>query len=293
MVSKILIDRKLCTGCETCVEICPRDCFEIDADMKAVFHLKRCHDCGHCVSYCPEAAIQHRDFPMEDYELISKYFDDSIKNGNQMYYFLKSIRSTRKFLKKPIEEEILAKLIDITRYSPTGHHSQNVELTVVSNPETIQALKDESANTIISFLKKIDNPLFVFFAKLFGKGHLIRKAKGTRHRFERHLNGFKEGKDYLFHGASAIVVFHSKKDGYVPEDNCTLAASYFSVLANSFGLGVCYIGYLTYYAKYNSKLLDILKIPKENQIFQVLVVGYPKYKLNTFVSRKPSKIQLL
>jgi NAD-dependent dihydropyrimidine dehydrogenase PreA subunit/nitroreductase len=287
---RIIINRDLCTGCEICVEICPRDCFELDKDDKSVFHLKRCHDCGHCISYCPEAAIQHRDYPKEDYELISKYSDGSMKNGEQMYYFLKSIRSTRKFLKKPVEDEILAQLADITRYSPTGHHSQNVELTMVSKPETIQELKDLSAETIVSFLKKIDNPFFVFFAKLFGKGHLIRKAKGTRHRFERHLSGFKEGKDYLFHGAPVIAVFHSRKDGYVPEDNCTLAASYLSVLANSYGLGVCYIGYLTYYAKYNPKIMDKLKIPKENQIYQVMILGYPKHKLNTFVSRKPSKM---
>ncbi|NHJ48401.1 MAG: 4Fe-4S dicluster domain-containing protein [Asgard group archaeon] len=290
MDKKIIINRDLCTGCKTCIEICPRDCFELDVEKKSVFHLKRCHDCGHCISYCPEAAIQHRDLPIEDYELISKYADNSIKNGEQMYYFLKSIRSTRKFLKKPVEDEILAKLADITRYSPTGHHSQNVELTLVSKPETIQELKDESAKSIISILKKIDNPFFVFAAKLIGKGSLIRKAKGTRHRFVRHLDGFKEGNDYLFHGAPAIAVFHSNKNGYVPEDNCTLAASYLSVLANSYGLGVCYIGYLTYYSRYNSKIRDILKIPKENKIYQVLIFGYPKYKLKTFVSRKPSKI---
>ena len=211
MNNKIIINRDLCTGCRTCYELCPRDCFEIDADKKSIFVSTRCHDCGHCISACPESAINHRDLPLDDYQLIRDYFDSSLKNSEQMYYSLKSIRSTRKFLKKPIEKEVLSKLIDITRYSPTGHHSQNVELTVISNPKIIQNLKDESAKTIVSFLKKIDNPFFAFFAKLIGKGNLIHRARGTRPRFVRMLKGFQEGKDYLFHGAPTVMVFHSKK----------------------------------------------------------------------------------
>ncbi|NHK31922.1 MAG: 4Fe-4S dicluster domain-containing protein [Asgard group archaeon] len=290
MSTKIIINRDLCTGCKTCFELCPRDCFEFDSENKSVFVSDRCHDCGHCISACPDRAIQHRDFPPEDYQLIGDFFDSSSKNGEQMYYSLKSIRSTRKFLKKPIEKEILTKLIDVTRFSPTGHNTQNVELTVISDLKIIQSLKDESAKTIISILKKIDSSIFVFFARLIGKGNLIRKAGGTRPRFVRMLKGFQEGKDYLFHGAPTIVVFHTKKKAYVPEDNCTLAACYLSVLANNYGLGVSFIGYLTYYAKYNSKILDILEIPKENKIHQVVIVGYPKHKFRTFVSRKPSKV---
>ncbi|NHJ41063.1 MAG: 4Fe-4S dicluster domain-containing protein [Asgard group archaeon] len=289
MDSKIIINRDLCTGCEICLEICPRDCFKIDDEEKSVFDSARCHDCGHCISVCPDRAISHRDLPLDDYLLINDYFDPSFKNGNQMYYFLKSIRSTRKFLNKPIEKEVLSKLIDITRYSPTGHNTQNVEVTVINDQEVIQNLKNESAKTIISILKKIDNPIFVFLAKLIGKGNLIRKAKGTKPRLIRMLKGFQEGRDYLFHGAPTVVVFHSNKKSYVPEDNCTLSACYMSILANSFGLGICFIGYLTYYAKYNSKILDILEIPKENKIYQVVIVGYPKFKFQTFVSRKTSK----
>jgi NAD-dependent dihydropyrimidine dehydrogenase PreA subunit/nitroreductase len=288
--TKIIINRDLCTGCKTCFELCPRDCFEFDSENKSVFVSERCHDCGHCISACPERAIHHRDLPPGDYQLIGDYFDPSLVNGEQNYHFLKSIRSTRKFLKKPIEKEILAKLVDVTRFSPTGHNSQNVELTVVSNPKIIQLLKDESANAIVSILKKIDNPIFRFFARLVGKGNLIRKAQGTRPRFVRMLKGFQEGNDYLFHGAPTVIVFHTKKKAYVPEDNCTLAACYLSVLANNYGLGVCIIGYLTNYSKYNKKILDILEIPKENTIHQVLIVGYPKHKFQTFVSRKPSKI---
>ncbi|MCK5184362.1 MAG: nitroreductase, partial [Candidatus Heimdallarchaeota archaeon] len=57
-----------------------------------------------------------------------------------------------------------------------------------------------------------------------------------------------------------------------------------------YGLGTCFVGYLTYYAKYNSKIRDILKIPKDNQIYQVLIVGYPSHEFQTYVSRAEPKI---
>ncbi len=293
MVDRIVVSRDDCSGCETCIDLCPRDCFHLDPKNIAVYTSTRCRDCYHCIASCPEAAISHRDLPVEDFQLIADSLNLDYKDGDQTYHFLKSIRSTRNFLEKPIELEIMEKLIDVTRYSPTGHHSQNVELTLVSEPKTIQLLKDVSAETIISFLKKIDSPFFRFFAHLVGKGKTIRKAQKTRHRFVRMLEGFQEGTDYLFHGAPAVVVFHSNKNGTTPGDNCNIAATYLSILANNYGLGTCFVGYLTYYAKYNPKIRDILKIPKDNQIYQVLIVGYPKHEFRTIVSRDKPKINLI
>ncbi|MBK5113266.1 MAG: nitroreductase family protein [Candidatus Heimdallarchaeota archaeon] len=290
MVEKIIINRDICSGCESCIEICPRDCFHLDPKNISVFTSTRCRDCYHCIAICPDAAISHRDIPAEDFPLIADSLHPDYKDPDQSYHFLKSIRSTRKFLDKPIEKEILEKLVDVTRYAPTGHHSQNVEMTLVSDSKTIQELKDVCAETIVSFLKKIDNPFFRFFALLVGKGKTIKKAQKTRHRFVRMYNGFQEGTDYLFHGAPAVFVFHSKKDGTTPEDNCNIAATYLSVLANSYDLGTCFVGYLTYYAKYNPKIRDMLRIPKNNQIYQVLIVGYPAHEFRRFVSRAQPKI---
>ncbi|NHJ32705.1 MAG: hypothetical protein FK732_07575, partial [Asgard group archaeon] len=274
-------------------DICPRDCFHLDPKNKAVYTSTRCRDCYHCIAVCPEGAISHRDIPVKGFPLISDSLNSDFKDGEQTYHFLKSIRSTRSFLEKPIDLELMESLVDITRYAPTGHHSQNVEITLVSEPKTIQKLKDLSAETIISILKKIDNPFYRFLAYLIGKGKRIRKAQKTRHRFTRMLEGFQEGTDYLFHDAPAVFVFHARKDSTTPEDNCTIAATYLSVLANSHGLGSCFIGYLTNYAKLNSEIREVLKIPNGNQIYQVLIVGYPKHDFRTYVSRDKPKINLI
>ena len=51
------IDSDMCTGCESCVNICPMDSLTIDMDEKAVRNPARCIGCGLCVSACPEESI--------------------------------------------------------------------------------------------------------------------------------------------------------------------------------------------------------------------------------------------
>jgi nitroreductase/NAD-dependent dihydropyrimidine dehydrogenase PreA subunit len=287
-MDQIIVDENLCTGCESCVEVCPRDSLGLNKEGFIVMVNERCHSCGHCISVCPENALSHKDFPFEEYELINDHLDSSLQNGIQLVNLLKSIRSTRKYLEKPIEKPILQNLIDVTRYAPTGHHTQSVQITAISDPVILQQLKTESEIVARDFIKKSDSKLFGFLAKLTGKGESYKKLIGTRSRFVRQVAGFEKGIDYLFHGAPTVVVFHANKKSYVPEDNCNQAAAYYRVAAEGYGLGTSYIGYLVYYAKYNPKIREILEIPKENEIYLVLIVGYPKHKFRRFVARNPS-----
>ncbi len=290
MTDNILVDHDLCSGCRTCIEVCPRDCFSLSEDKKSVFTPAYCHNCCHCISTCPENAISHRDYPSSNFLPIKDFLDPKFLDGEQMYYLLKSIRSTRKYLKKPIEQEKINKLVDIVRYSPTGHHSQNVEVLVVTDPVLFQQLKDESERTIKSFYKKIANPLLVFFAKIFGKGAAIKKLRETKPRFDRMLKGFETGEENLFHGAPLMMIFHANKNSITPLDNCTIAATNVRLLSHTFGLGSCFIGYVAQFGKYNTRFLEILKIPKNNKIYQTLVIGYPKHKFRTFIARKELQV---
>jgi nitroreductase/NAD-dependent dihydropyrimidine dehydrogenase PreA subunit len=293
MNSLIAIDEERCIGCKSCIAVCPRDCFELNEYKKATIVNQLCHSCGHCISICPEDALQHTTFPQEQYALIDEYLSSDLFSHEQLYYFLKSIRSTRKFKDKTVPKEILEQLVDVTRYAPTGHHAQNVELVMVTNPITIEQLKNLSAVTIEGFLKKIDNKFNQFIARLAGKGAKIKKALAARSRFTRMLAGFKEGRDYLFHGAPAIAVFHAKQGGIVASDNCNQAAAYLRILAHSYGLGSCFIGYLVHFARENSKILELLQIPPENEIIQVVILGYPEYPFRRFVARKAAAVEWL
>jgi NAD-dependent dihydropyrimidine dehydrogenase PreA subunit len=53
-----VIDMEACTGCESCVDICPMDALLIDGNEKTSWNSTRCIGCGLCVSRCLTGAIR-------------------------------------------------------------------------------------------------------------------------------------------------------------------------------------------------------------------------------------------
>jgi len=52
-----IVDKEKCTGCETCVDICPAAAIEMDGST-AVVDADLCVDCESCVDECPSEAIR-------------------------------------------------------------------------------------------------------------------------------------------------------------------------------------------------------------------------------------------
>ena len=53
------VDEETCTGCETCVSVCPADpvVFEMADDKAKVKNPDACIECEACVGSCPVEAI--------------------------------------------------------------------------------------------------------------------------------------------------------------------------------------------------------------------------------------------
>ena len=51
------VNPELCTGCETCIEICPMEAIIMKDDISKIIQ-KRCIGCGNCVAKCPSSAIE-------------------------------------------------------------------------------------------------------------------------------------------------------------------------------------------------------------------------------------------
>jgi hypothetical protein len=59
------------------------------------------------------------------------------------------------------------------------------------------------------------------------------------------------------------------------------------LLARTMGLETTYIALFENASKASPSIMEKLKLPKGNQVFSVLVIGYPKFKYYRKVDRKP------
>jgi Fe-S-cluster-containing hydrogenase component 2 len=58
------INNELCTGCGSCLEVCPPEALTM-RDDKAFLEEEFCEECGFCAPQCPVSAIEIT-FPVSD-----------------------------------------------------------------------------------------------------------------------------------------------------------------------------------------------------------------------------------
>ena len=55
---EVKVDHEKCTGCGTCVEVCPVGVFEIQNEKSVPVNVDECLACRACETQCPEGAIE-------------------------------------------------------------------------------------------------------------------------------------------------------------------------------------------------------------------------------------------
>ncbi|RLI96255.1 MAG: ferredoxin [Candidatus Aenigmatarchaeota archaeon] len=58
---KPVVDKKKCTGCGTCVNVCPVNVFELKDGKSNVVRPEECIGCKACENSCPAQAIVVKD----------------------------------------------------------------------------------------------------------------------------------------------------------------------------------------------------------------------------------------
>ena len=56
-VSTLQLDPDLCSGCKTCLDVCPHDVLGFEAKRATIIDRDGCMECGACALNCEEKAI--------------------------------------------------------------------------------------------------------------------------------------------------------------------------------------------------------------------------------------------
>ena len=153
-------------------------------------------------------------------------------------------RSIRKFKNKPIEENILNQLLEAGFRASTTGNMQVYSIIVNKEQERKEALcKFHFGQAMVK-----EAPVVLTFCADFNRFNKWCEQRNTEPVYDNFLSFMTATVDAL------------------------LVAQNVAVAAESFGLGICYLGTTIYMA---DKIIDFLKCPKSVIPITTLVVGYP------------------
>jgi nitroreductase/NAD-dependent dihydropyrimidine dehydrogenase PreA subunit len=265
------IDTSKCKRDEFCVRDCPTAIIklpekgfpEIDPGSES-----SCLECGHCVAVCPHGALSHRRILMAKSPFIQK---DLRINEAQAAQFLRSRRSVRHFLDKPVEREKILKLIETARYAPTGGNSQMVEWVVLDDKSRIK----EIAGLTVGWLREIiKNPQVVAVSPYLPLA----------------VAAWDAGLDSVLRGAPALITAIAPAAAMNGMVDLTLALSYLDLFAAPLELGTCWAGLLQGAMLNSPAVKKALDIPANYPHHYPIMVGYPELKYFRTPERKIPKI---
>ncbi len=260
-MSFITIDSQKCKLDGICALACPMGLIIQNKNEipQAVQDAEKiCVGCGHCISVCHFEALSIGGVSPKDLAPVKK---DMAVSKEAMVQMIKEHRSVREFKNKPVPHDVLAHLIDATRWSPTAANLQPVQWLVIEDAKEVQRI----AGVIAEGARQIGfNPAM--------------------------LQAWEKGNDVFLRNAPHIVVTHAKKENYMPTTDCTIALTCFDMMAYTYGIGTCWAGVLMIIAKHYPPLVEALKIPEGNEIYGAMMIGYPKYSYHKIPPRKPANI---
>ena len=168
---------------------------------------------------------------------------------------IRTRRSTRKYLQKPVEGELLNRVLEAGRYAPSGGNNQSTHLIVIKSRKVL----DELAAQVKQEFSRMEVTEGMY-ASLAGA---IRASKGEH---------------YVFHyDAPVLIVVANKKDYGNNMADCACLLENMMLMANALDLGSCWINQLKWLNENETLLTSMraLGLAEDERVYGALALGYP------------------
>ena len=167
---------------------------------------------------------------------------------------IKSRRSTRKYLDRPVPRELLEQIIEAGRYAPSGGNNQTGHFLVVTDPAVLARLA-EMAQEAFAGMEVTEN---------------------TYRSLAFAIQAAKRG-GYVFHyHAPALIIAANKKDYGNNMADTACALENMMLMANALDLGSCWINQLRWLNE-DPALLAYereLGLAEDERVYGAVAVGF-------------------
>lgn len=261
---QVIVDQETCIGCGLCCKDCPSHVLAL-RDGKAAVLSDLCLKCGHCVAICPVSAVAISGYDMNEVVAYDKTAFDI--DSDVLLNAIKFRRSVRQYKDTPVEKDVIQKIIEAGRFTPTGSNRQSVRYIVAE--ASIPLLEAEGLKT------------FGKLKRLFGF-----TGKFVKPPFD--IGKYKLEPGFFFHGAPAVIIIVSQR-----AVDASLAAMSMELMAEAMGLGTLYVGFFARAAKMNKHIRKELGLAKKEDVITCLAIGYPDVQYLRTVPRPKADVKWL
>lgn len=272
-MAQVTIDYKRCNEDGICAEVCPRKLIEIfdGAPRPAAGMAQLCIQCGHCMAVCPQGAVSISGVGSSECPKIDRAHWPTYE---QLDHLMRSRRSVRRYKDKPVESDIINRILETCRYAPSGSNAQPVHWIIAGEPDSMR----EIGQLAVDWMAQAVSTSHPLAAKL-------PLAAVVEH--------WKNGEDRIFRGAPMAIMTHAPKVGSLPLESCVIAMTYFDLVAAGMGLATCWVGLLMVAAAEHTPIGHALGIPADHMLFGAMIMGYPQYKYQRIPPRHQPRVKWL
>lgn len=294
--AEIIIHEEKCNGCGLCVSVCKDFSLQI-IDKKVALNdtpVFGCIGCGHCMAICPNDAIEIYGREISPADLFELPIKENSANYEQVFSLYQRRRSIREFKDKPVEKELIDKIVEAAKTAPMGLPPSDVNLLILGNREKVNEFSKDFCEHLDG-MKWFVSDWFLSLMRPFWGKPADEMFKGfVKPMFKIFTGGMKMGNNHVLYDAPLAIYFYGSP--YTDPADPIITATYAMLVAESLGLGTCMIGSIHPLIQ-NGKKAKLFRekhgIKYKSREGLFVIFGYPAVKYKKGIRRTVASITIL